>query len=39
MLAAALKAESAAYVDALADQVDEAGHRLVVRNGHAEPRR
>jgi transposase-like protein len=38
MLAAALKAESDAYVDALVDQVDEAGHRLVVRNGHHEPR-
>jgi len=34
MLAAALQAEVAAYVDAHADQVDEAGHRLVVRNGH-----
>lgn len=37
MLAAALAAEVAAYVEANADQVDEAGHRLVVRNGfHAE---
>ncbi len=37
MLAAALRAEVAAYVDGHADQVDEAGHRLVVRNGyHAE---
>ncbi len=34
MLAAALQAEVAAYVDAHADQVDEAGHRLVARNGH-----
>ena len=34
MLAAALQAEVAAYVDAHADQVDESGHRLVVRNGH-----
>jgi putative transposase len=34
MLAAALQAEVAAYVDAHADQLDEAGHRLVVRNGH-----
>jgi len=34
MLAAALQAEVAAYVEAHADQVDEAGHRLVVRNGH-----
>jgi len=31
--AAALIAEVAAYVEAHADQVDEAGHRLVVRNG------
>jgi transposase-like protein len=38
MLAAALQAEVAAYVDAYADQVDEAGRRLVVRNGHHEPR-
>lgn len=34
MLAAALQGEVAAYVEAFADQVDEAGHRLVVRNGH-----
>jgi putative transposase len=34
MLAAALQAEVASYVEAHADQVDEAGHRLVVRNGH-----
>ena len=34
MLAAALQAEVAAYVEAHADQVDEHGHRLVVRNGH-----
>ena len=38
MLAAALQAEVAAYVEAHADQVDEAGHRLVVRNGHHQPR-
>lgn len=38
MLAAALEAEVDAYIAGLADQVDEAGHRLVVRNGHAEPR-
>ncbi len=38
MLAAALQAEVAAYVQAHADQVDEAGHRLVVRNGHHQPR-
>jgi putative transposase len=37
MLAAALQAEVAAYIALYADQVDEDGHRLVVRNGyHAE---
>jgi putative transposase len=37
MLAAALRAEVAAYVERFADQLDEQGHRLVVRNGyHAE---
>ena len=37
MLAAALQAEVAAYVDAHTDQLDAEGHRLVVRNGfHAE---
>ena len=35
MLAAALEAEVDAYVTALSDELDEAGHRLVVRNGHA----
>ena len=34
MLAAALAAEVAAYVDQFTDQVDECGRRLVVRNGH-----
>lgn len=34
MLAAALQAEVAAYVDAHGGEVDEAGHRLVVRNGY-----
>src|SRR4051794_22723578 len=34
MLAAALQAEAAAYVDTHRGEVDEAGHRLVVRNGH-----
>jgi transposase-like protein len=38
MLAASLEAEVAGYVAAHADQVDEAGRRLVVRNGHAQPR-
>jgi putative transposase len=34
MLAAALQAEVAAYVEQFADQVDEDGRRLVVRNGY-----
>src|SRR5688500_10212991 len=34
MLAAALGDAVAAYIDAHADQLDEQGHRLVVRNGH-----
>jgi hypothetical protein len=34
MLAAALKAEVAAYVEQFADQLDENGRRLVVRNGY-----
>ncbi len=34
MLAAALQAEVAAYIDAHADQVDDQGRRLVVRNGY-----
>ena len=38
MLAAALQAEVAAYVEAFAHEVDEEGHRLVVRNGSHEPR-
>ena len=38
MLAAAIEAEASGYVEALAGELDEAGHRLVVRNGHAEPR-
>jgi transposase-like protein len=35
MLAAALEAEVAAYIDAHVGGVDEHGRRLVVRNGHA----
>jgi putative transposase len=35
MLAAALEAEVEAYITAYAELVDEHGHRLVVRNGHA----
>jgi transposase-like protein len=38
MLAAALEAEVAAYIDAHRGEVDERGRRLVVRNGHAEAR-
>ena len=38
MLAVALQAEVAAYGEAHDDQVDQAGHRLVVRNGHHGPR-
>ena len=38
MLAAALQAEVAAYVAQFADQLDDDGHRLVVRNGYHRPR-
>jgi hypothetical protein len=38
MLAAALEAEVDASISNLIDEVDEHGHRLVVRNGHAQPR-
>jgi putative transposase len=38
MLAAALEAEVAAYIAQFIDQVDENGHRLVVRNGYHEER-
>jgi putative transposase len=38
MLMAALEAEADGYVEALAGVLDEDGHRLVVRNGHARPR-
>ncbi len=38
MLAAALEAEVDAYIAELADQRDDRGRRLVVRNGHAEAR-
>jgi Transposase, Mutator family len=38
MLAAALEAEVDAYLAACADQRDEQGRRLVVRNGHARQR-
>ncbi|THA29452.1 IS256 family transposase [Streptomyces sp. A1547] len=39
MLAAALEAEANSYIAELADQRDESGHRLVVRNGHHQPRK
>ena len=38
MLAAALQAEVAAYVQTHAGEVDGDGHRLVVRNGHHQAR-
>jgi transposase-like protein len=38
MLAAALEAEADDYIACLAGELDERGRRLVVRNGHAEPR-
>ncbi|MDH6435425.1 putative transposase [Streptomyces sp. SAI-144] len=39
MLAAALEAEVDAYIAELADQRDESGRRLVVRNGYHQPRK
>jgi transposase-like protein len=38
MLAAALDAEVAAYTAQFTDQVDDTGHRLVVRNGYHDER-
>jgi putative transposase len=38
MLIAALEAEADSYVEALASVLNEDGHRLVVRNGHARQR-
>src|SRR5919108_1526717 len=38
MLAVALEAEVDAYIACYAEQVDERGHRLVPRNGHAPAR-
>ena len=38
MLAAALQAEVAAYVEQFRGEVDEAGHRRAVRNGYHAPR-
>ncbi|MFF9396156.1 IS256 family transposase [Streptomyces griseoluteus] len=39
MLAAALEAEVKAYIAELANQRDETGRRLVVRNGYHQPRK
>ena len=39
MIAAALRAEADEYVDRFAEEVDEDGHRLVVRNGRARERK
>ena len=39
MLAAALEAEVDAYIAELAEERDERGRRLVVRNGHHRPRK
>ena len=38
MLAEALQAEVAAYIERFADELDERGRRLVVRNGWRDPR-
>jgi len=38
MLMAAVEAEADSYVAAFTEEVDEAGHRLVRRNGHAQAR-
>ena len=38
MLAAALEAEADAYVELFTAELDEDGHRLVRKNGHARPR-
>ena len=39
MIAAALRAEADEYVERFSDEVDEDGHRLVVRNGRAKERK
>ena len=36
MFAVALQAEVSAYIDAHAEEVDENGHRVVVRNGSSQ---
>ena len=38
MLAAALEAEADAYVELFTEELDQGGHRLVRKNGHAKPR-
>ena len=38
MIAAALRAEADEYVECFSDELDEDGHRLVVRNGRARER-
>jgi putative transposase len=39
MIAAALRAEADAYVEQFSSEVDEDGHRLVVRNGRGQERK
>ena len=39
MIAAALRAEADEYVERLSDELDDGGHRLVVRNGRAQERK
>ena len=39
MIAAALRAEADEYVERFTEEVDEDGHRLVVRNGRARERK
>jgi transposase-like protein len=39
MIAAALRAEADEYVERFSDELDDEGHRLVVRNGRAQERR
>ena len=39
MIAAVLRAEAGVYVERFSDEVDEDGHRLVVRNGRARERK
>jgi putative transposase len=39
MLASALEAEVTEYIENFSSEVDENGHRRVVRNGHSKPRK